>query len=427
MASLSPSSSFFVPSITSASFTLLPLLLLLLLPIQPSHGHARLECPPPRSSNTGNKAGPCDTDIDDPESLPAYPLQPGALNTITWLESISHPGAAQRFALSYEGRDDGFESCVLLDHVPHDERSRPDYRDETSYHRMSITLFIPDIWCDRCHLQMISVMSDDYHGLPEGESCVYAGARDAGTISLDDELPVCRAVYHSCAPVSIHGSSGVTRDEYTCSRDTFEKELGWPASISDDANKPISTYKFKADPGLFDPDNARLLSFGQPIENCNNALYCDPSKYYQSHHTVPVGAKYATPHGTCAAVTNTLVEAFQLGKLPTVTKETIATTPENNTNISSSQTDDNETSENNNNGNDINQQENHNGFSIDEQKDINDIADDKSQELEEELDSNQQNDTISSGTTSPRKSLNMMFTIFLVVGSSSIMILWVVA
>ena len=74
--------------------------------------HTRLECPPPRSGNTGQKVGPCDAP-DDP-TLPAYPLMPNALNTITWLESIPHPGAPGRFALSLDGQDEGFETCILL-------------------------------------------------------------------------------------------------------------------------------------------------------------------------------------------------------------------------------------------------------------------------------------------------------------------------
>ena len=55
---------------------------------------------------------------------------------VTWLESIPHPGAPVRSALS---RDSGggvgddfsavaaasFESCLLFDHIPHDVRVSP--------------------------------------------------------------------------------------------------------------------------------------------------------------------------------------------------------------------------------------------------------------------------------------------------------------
>jgi hypothetical protein len=87
--------------------------------------HARFECPPPLSGRTGEKVGPCDVGTDD-GSTPAFPLIPNAFNTVTWLESIPHPGAP--------------ESCILLDHIPHDAWSKPSFRDELSWHRSSITL-----------------------------------------------------------------------------------------------------------------------------------------------------------------------------------------------------------------------------------------------------------------------------------------------
>ena len=118
-----------------------------------------------------------------------------------WLESIPHPGAPGRLALSRDGEDtiDSFESCILLDHIPHDEYSTPTFEDESTWHRSSITVFIvsrklsfvvtytlfilmfinftrcfpllqPDVKCERCHLQLITVMSDEGHGVPESTS-----------------------------------------------------------------------------------------------------------------------------------------------------------------------------------------------------------------------------------------------------------------
>jgi len=131
------------------------LLLSLCLQTAPALGHTRLECPPSRSKKTGAKEGPCDA--QDVAGIPAYPLHPG-LNTVTWLESIGHPGAAGRFALSLDGLDEGFEDCILLDHVPHNEHSRPQYDREETYKRSAITLFIPNVQCSRCHLQFLSFM-----------------------------------------------------------------------------------------------------------------------------------------------------------------------------------------------------------------------------------------------------------------------------
>ncbi len=145
-------------------------LLLICSLIQTAVAHTRLECPPSRSGETGVKNGPCDA--PDDLSLAPYPLQPGAFNTITWLESIPHPGAPGRLALSLDGDDsiESFESCLLLDHIPHDEYSVPTYSDETSWHRSSITIWVPDVFCERCHLQFITVMTDEGHGVPSGTS-----------------------------------------------------------------------------------------------------------------------------------------------------------------------------------------------------------------------------------------------------------------
>jgi len=272
--------------------------------------HTRLECPPSRSKETGAKFGPCDA--PDDLSLPPYPLHPG-FNTITWLESLGHPGAPARFALSLEGVDDGFESCVLLDHVPHDERSSPDFGDPLTFHRSSITLFLPDIYCERCHLQLITFMTDEYHGVPVDEECAYKGAQMAGTV--DGDMLDCKVVYHSCAPISIDGT--IPRDEYQCSLEEFERELGWPFVEN---RPPSSIYYYRGDPGIYDRDMSTLQSGGSLVEGCSGLFYCDPDEFYQMTQIVPVGAKYATPHGTCAAMTDMKVEPFTLGKLPSVPK-----------------------------------------------------------------------------------------------------------
>jgi len=284
-----------------------------------ANAHTRLECPPPRTGQTGAKVGPCDA--DDDLSLPAYPLVPGALNTITWLESLGHPGAPGRLALSLDGADEGFESCILLDHIPHDERSRPSLANQLSYHRASITVFIPDVYCERCHLQFITVMSDELHQLPKGEECAYKGAQANGT--ADADLQDCKVVYHSCSPVSIAGK--IPRDKYQCSLDSFVKELEWPFM---QGKPPASTYAYKGDPGMYDRQMAVLQSSGKPVEGCGNYFYCDPETFYQEDITVEKGAKYAELHGTCAAMVNMVVEPFELGKLPSVAKEGSTATKE---------------------------------------------------------------------------------------------------
>lgn len=276
-------------------------------------GHTRLECPPPRSVRTGAKGGPCDA--PDDLSLSPYPLQPGALNTITWLESISHPGAPGRLALSLDGDDSiaSFESCLLLDHIPHDEWSLPKFSDMSSWHRSSITVWIPDVYCERCHLQLITVMSDDGHGVPPASTCAYEGAQQAGRASAN--FPACPAVYHSCSPVSINGT--VPRNEMKeCSTAEFGQKLNWPKQKGD-----LSTYYYKGDPGLYNFTTSRLMMTGAPIKDCNNFKFCDPEIYFNMTTLVPDDALYTSMEGTCAAMVTMLVEPFQLGVLPNTPKE----------------------------------------------------------------------------------------------------------
>lgn len=275
-------------------------------------GHTRLECPPPLSGETGEKVGPCDVATDD-GSMIAFPLKANALNTVTWLESLAHPGAPARFALSRDGEKDGFETCLLLDHVPHDALSRPTFKDELTWHRSSITLWIPDVKCERCYLQLISVMSDAIHGVPEDTKCAYQGALAANT---DDEamqeLPACPVVYHSCSPVSIDGS--IPRNEVDfCNTSEYEEKLEWPLRPADNPELyEHSIYYNRGDVGLYSTTDARLQSVGSPLTNamCINPIYCDPSKSFEEIMKIPEDAAYTSLQGSCASVVDSEVQAY---------------------------------------------------------------------------------------------------------------------
>mmetsp|Transcript_2333 Transcript_2333/g.2664 ORF Transcript_2333/g.2664 Transcript_2333/m.2664 type:complete len:520 (+) Transcript_2333:47-1606(+) len=359
-------------------------------------GHVRMECPPPQSGKSGEKRGPCDVNViasmleedEDNDSIPAYPLIPGALNTVTWLESIPHPGAPVRFALSRDVGADAssetnneeddffgstsismeeyaelftasFESCLLLDHVPHDAHSQPNYRNESTWHRSSITLWIPDIKCERCHLQLISIMSDEMHGVPKNTKCSYKNKivvdninnnndnniTDTSEEEEQEQYPDCPAVYHSCSPVSINGT--VPRNEIEhCNTTEFEEKLGWPftprnstsrASVDDDNSNEnddnnengsnldlvyeYSTYWNRGDVGLFSDSEARLLKVGAPLTECESPQYCDPNEYFETIFVVPETAAYTAMAGSCAAITGMEVAPFQSGGiLPSVPK-----------------------------------------------------------------------------------------------------------
>ena len=283
-------------------------------------GHVRIECPPPLSGRTGEKTGPCDVSTDD-GSVPSFSLKPNALNTITWLESIPHPGAPVRFALSRDGggldeSQTDFESCILLDHIPHDALSRPSYGDASTWHRSSITLWIPDVYCERCYLQLISAMSDAAHGVPADTKCSYKGTlATEGTSIL--RYPDCPAVYHSCSPVSIDGS--IPRNEIeTCNTTQFEKNLEWP--LTPDANAYLyqhSVYYNRGDVGLYSTTDYRLLSIGSPLTDdvCTSPLYCNPETSFEEILKVPEAAPYTSLEGSCASILESKAEAYQQGGL----------------------------------------------------------------------------------------------------------------
>ena len=297
-----------------------------------------MECPPPLSGKTGEKVGPCDVSTDD-GLLQSFPLKANALNTVTWLESISHPGAPVRFALSRDSNDGssldeaakGFETCLLLDHIPHDALSRPTYRDESSWHRSSITLWIPDVKCERCYLQLISVMSDAAHGVPTDTKCAYQGARlanananinvnaNANAIGIDTvetpellDFPACPAVYHSCSPVSIDGT--IPRNDIdVCNTTEFEEELGWPLTPRDNLDLyEHSIYYNRGDVGLYSTTDATLRFVGSPLTDatCTNSKYCDPDVSFEEILGVPDDAAYISLEGSCASVVESKVEAY---------------------------------------------------------------------------------------------------------------------
>jgi len=277
-----------------------------------------MECPPPLSGKTGEKVGPCDVSTDD-GLLQSFPLKANALNTVTWLESISHPGAPVRFALSREGGDSnggsldeaakGFETCLLLDHIPHDALSRPTYRDKSSWHRSSITLWIPDVKCERCYLQLISVMSDAAHGVPTDTKCAY---RANNVETPESDFPACPAVYHSCSPVSIDGT--IPRNDMdVCNTTEFEEQLGWPLTPRDNPDLyEHSIYYNRGDVGLYSTTDATLRFVGSPLTDatCTNTKYCDPGVSFEEILGVPDAAAYISLEGSCASVVETKVEAY---------------------------------------------------------------------------------------------------------------------
>jgi len=163
------------------------------------HGHSRFGCPTPRSSNTGIKSSPCGAQNNDFTGA-VQDVQPGPF-TVMIEEAINHNGSPWRISLSAESDDN--EACPLLDHIPHDPASRPSFGRPDTYHRLFITIEIPDVACDRCSLHLANPMTDKIGaaGAPDAEGCTEPGT--------------CFSNYYSCTtPLRINGS--VPRAQYQC-------------------------------------------------------------------------------------------------------------------------------------------------------------------------------------------------------------------
>jgi len=180
--------------------------------------HMRWKCPAPRSPEVGIKIGTCGGpgyDNDFTSFGEPIDISPGPLRVV-FEEAVAHVGAPVRISLSGNSTDD--ESCLLLDHIPHNEEADiPDISNPETYVPYVITLEIPDVSCERCSLHLANPMTDKIgdDGSPTGIGCT-------------DPNGSCFSVYHSCTvPLRISGS--IPRDEYICPRnDGATGPIDWP-------------------------------------------------------------------------------------------------------------------------------------------------------------------------------------------------------
>ena len=156
--------------------------------VREGEAHARLVCPAPRSPNANKNVG-CGADAA--VKGPVTVFAPGP-NTITFDEFIMHPGAPFRIALSTSGAvtQAAFDTCILLNHVPHSSDVVPG-----TAGKYSITVDIPDIACNGCVLQLIQIMTDKL----TKPSCVFDGNAPGGAGGD------CFSNYFSCADIRITG------------------------------------------------------------------------------------------------------------------------------------------------------------------------------------------------------------------------------
>jgi hypothetical protein len=161
------------------------------------NAHGRWKCPGPRDAldtsgnhikfdNTGNKYAACGPQSGNWGFGNVTTLQPG-WNTITWEESISHAGSPFRIALLDEKEE---ARLVLLDHIPHNDASSPNYMLESTFVPYKMSVYIPNVKCSKCSLQFLYVMTDKTTKCGV-ETCYYNPADAACKGSTDPNAATC--------------------------------------------------------------------------------------------------------------------------------------------------------------------------------------------------------------------------------------------
>ena len=125
----------------------------------PVAAHAHIQLTSPAQRYTDQKSAPCGRAGDTGERANVTTLQSGSTITVTWDETINHPGHF-RIAFDADGQDDFYdpptaETCdtaapIIADCIA----------DLPGGGAGSLEITLPDIECDNCTLQVIQVMTD---------------------------------------------------------------------------------------------------------------------------------------------------------------------------------------------------------------------------------------------------------------------------
>ncbi|XP_064595205.1 uncharacterized protein LOC135461866 [Liolophura sinensis] len=186
----------------------------------------RLLCPRPQTPNSRNTQGPCDPQGLASGAREITDVYPGLL-TVRWEETVYRKGAPSRIALKSRSQN---TTCVLLDHIPHNDNqftskgsecNPDDYPIGRCRRSMTaITVVIPDIQCDDCYLQLISV---DTSSLAPGDP----------PCSLSDPVESSNcSVYYSCADVKIWATQPGRSSSLQCEDYPNNLDGNWPYQLA---------------------------------------------------------------------------------------------------------------------------------------------------------------------------------------------------
>lgn len=218
--------------------------------------HARWKCPLPRDDldsegkhiifeNSGNHYAACGPLTGQWGVGTVTSLKPG-WTTLVWEESVSHKGSPFRIAL-LDGND--VAKMILLDHIPHNDMTNPIENVESTYAPYRISIYIPDVNCPKCALQLLYPMTDQsthcgiqtcYYN-PDDSACkgstqpaisACLGAPNDNLCRLENQ---CFSSYHSCTDVTIRGVKPLATFQYD------QQPVGWPY-----ANLKMQHYSLEA-------------------------------------------------------------------------------------------------------------------------------------------------------------------------------------
>jgi len=160
-----------------------------------AHAHARLKNPTPRDNRDGYKdmtppgtGAPCG--ITRTAAQPSSNLTPGATVTVTWEETVNHPGC---FVLDFSAANDG--NFQVIGRKSHMNAPTPNPTTQ-SPRQWSMSVTLPSAPCTACTLRLRQMM------LPSevSEANLATGCPPA-TVPAN-------STYYSCANVVLGGASG---------------------------------------------------------------------------------------------------------------------------------------------------------------------------------------------------------------------------
>jgi hypothetical protein len=142
--------------------------------------HIELTYPPARFeyTDTGQKTRPCGSGTP---TGAVTELAPGQSVTVTWNETVDHPG---HFRISFDpdGGDDGLVDPAGYDDSYSADTVLVDDIEDTGGSTFSQEITLPNVTCERCTLQLIQVMTDKPPWGPSGGNDIYYWCADVSLV-----------------------------------------------------------------------------------------------------------------------------------------------------------------------------------------------------------------------------------------------------